>query len=361
MFRSPFYSGLSPFLAATQPSATTRVMSNRVPLSLHSEFTEYASLLRSLRTSHILDLTSHLSQYQSSTSQQSIDDHEDDPEQAGEGRVDGSFQVAHSEASSSSTRVRIDRNEPNEGTSLDPDLRSRRAPTRDTWTRWPMLSGDVQKPEWSLQDEVQHIVHTIRKNQRIQEKAAVQSDLLRQPGSSTRLNEEDDDAETLDESIFPVLTALTAEYLRALLDVCAEHIPSVAVSSRARLGALSWPGVLAAASASGIASPEAIHKVEVQLKTIYQNPEEIASSSEGMSRHLLILITCVNLVLKSVPDDRTSLAAARSRVVLKSREQLNSLLAASERNGDGDILRVVEPPLDSSLKRKRKKSKVSNG
>ena len=55
-------------------------MSKRVSSSLHSELTEYASLLRSLRATHTSDLTAHLSQPQSTSSQLGDEDGEEDEE-----------------------------------------------------------------------------------------------------------------------------------------------------------------------------------------------------------------------------------------------------------------------------------------
>lgn len=67
-----------------------------VPEALHSELTEYSSLIRALRTKKTLDVASHL--------QSVSEDHEQDK--------------------------------------------------RDVWTRWPLPKDDLAVPEWGLEDEV---------------------------------------------------------------------------------------------------------------------------------------------------------------------------------------------------------------
>ncbi|EKM57226.1 uncharacterized protein PHACADRAFT_59839, partial [Phanerochaete carnosa HHB-10118-sp] len=98
----------------------------RVPAALHSELTEYSSLLRALRTSNTLDLASQLTVPASGPTSL----HEDD---------------AASETSLG-----------DESESERPLTETKKAP-KDTWTRWPLLAGDVYVTEWSLEDEVRSI------------------------------------------------------------------------------------------------------------------------------------------------------------------------------------------------------------
>ncbi|KAI9464863.1 hypothetical protein HD554DRAFT_1233510 [Boletus coccyginus] len=76
-----------------------------VPTTLHTELTEYTSLVRVLRTARTLDLTSHLLQH--------------------------AAQQQHN----------------------DPD----------TWTPWPLI--DCPVPEWSLQDEIEQLAETVARAQ----------------------------------------------------------------------------------------------------------------------------------------------------------------------------------------------------
>lgn len=82
--------------------------SKRVPAAVHSELTEYTSLLRSIRTTQTLNVTSQL-----------------DPE-----------------------------------ATQDDDA-------RDVWTRWPLPEGDLPRPEWSLQDEIQSFMSNISASNRL--------------------------------------------------------------------------------------------------------------------------------------------------------------------------------------------------
>lgn len=101
-----------------------------IPTALHSELTEYSSLLRALRTNSILDVSHHLTQHGRADSSASED----------------SDQESHESSSTSE--------EPATGAK-----RKRRDETplfkkRDKWTRWPLLLNDLHKPPWSFQDEI---------------------------------------------------------------------------------------------------------------------------------------------------------------------------------------------------------------
>ena len=42
-----------------------------------------------------------------------------------------------------------------------PTFDKRKGKQRDTWTRWPLLAGDVHVPEWGLLDEVKHVAEHV--------------------------------------------------------------------------------------------------------------------------------------------------------------------------------------------------------
>ena len=155
----------------------------RVPTALHNELEEYASLVRSIRTSRTLDLASHLTQYSqiqrsaSGSSQRS--GYEDD---SGEEEID---ELDESQYNTENGRTTSDEDEVDldaEGRAVD--KRKEKAKShiktkskakiktineRDIWTRWPLLAGDVHIPAWGLDDEVAALSDHILRVQRIGE------------------------------------------------------------------------------------------------------------------------------------------------------------------------------------------------
>ncbi|THU77261.1 hypothetical protein K435DRAFT_702800, partial [Dendrothele bispora CBS 962.96] len=84
----------------------------RVPAALHSELTEYSSLIRALRTSNTLDVTSQLTPSASLS------------------------RPASPSVASTQSKIRSKKQK------------------KDTWTRWPLLPEDVPVPKWNFEDEV---------------------------------------------------------------------------------------------------------------------------------------------------------------------------------------------------------------
>jgi hypothetical protein len=128
----------------------------RVPQALHSELSEYASLLRALNTSHALDLTSHLAypapstldlNQSGSSSDSSYNDDESNMsfEHDDERVASNSFSPT---ARTSAPYVAVE-----DGSKKD----KAKARKTDLWTRWPHMSHDVHTSEWNLSDEVRLI------------------------------------------------------------------------------------------------------------------------------------------------------------------------------------------------------------
>ena len=170
-----------------------------VPTALRSELEEYSFLLRALRTSDTLDLSSQLIRAAGS-SQTSEDDDVHDPEAFG---------------SNSSSRKQ-----------------------KDAWTRWPLLIRDVPIPEWTLQDEVERLANRF----------------LQPPG-----NPDEETEDTAEEPIDPVaikhLTLETTGYLSQLFAAISAHVPMVEGSMQNRLKPLNWENILAIVGATGLVDP----------------------------------------------------------------------------------------------------------
>jgi hypothetical protein len=136
-----------------QCSYSASMSTRRVPAALHHELSEYASLLRALRTRDTLDVTKHLTKPFPMTLSQASDDHPSSEDEMNEmldklsksnhfsSTVSSYTDDAPSSRSRSRSRVH------------EVPCRKKQIP-RDHWTRWPLMLDDVLEPEWTLEDEV---------------------------------------------------------------------------------------------------------------------------------------------------------------------------------------------------------------
>jgi hypothetical protein len=156
----------------------------RVSAALHFELTEYASLLRALRTRDAMDLTTHLTK----PSPFSLHELLDDPQ------------------AKTSKKV-------------TPQQK------RDQWTRWPLLLEDVPIPEWTLEDEVAVIASRVMK---ARPTPAFEGPREHDDPSytdyfmSTELEEDDPDYPFY----VPYLTSTIASFLSTIFSLLAKHTPA---------------------------------------------------------------------------------------------------------------------------------------
>ena len=176
-----------------------------VPIALRSELEEYSFLLRALRTSDTLDLSSQLIRAAGFSQTPEDDDTHDQP---------------------LTTTVKASGSNPNS-----------RKP-KDTWTRWPLLIQDVPTPEWTLQDEVERLANKF----------------LQPPSNSSEETGEDVE-EPIDTDAVKHLTLETTEYLSHLFATIAAHVPVAKESMQNRLRPLNWENILAIVGASGLVDP----------------------------------------------------------------------------------------------------------
>lgn len=254
----------------------------KVPAALHSELSEYSSLLRALRTSNTLDLAAQLTPHVSAPPSASASVYEDDFE-------DDSILDDEGESERPLTETVTDPLDGTESSMQDEDAGMRKlkrkakrkvakakAP-KDTWTRWPLLAGDVHVPEWSLQDEIKLLATQAMK-------AEVTDELANQPdesvipagqaspddalpgASSTAISgfvpvdatSDEDDAGEEDPDLLlppPVLNALTASsgrFLCQVLALLAAYIPSREKSMQNRLHPTNWESVLDVVAVNGL-------------------------------------------------------------------------------------------------------------
>ncbi|KAJ3805135.1 hypothetical protein EV368DRAFT_51757 [Lentinula lateritia] len=260
----------------------------RIPAALHSELTEYSSLLRSLRTNDTLDVTSQLTRYFNHTGKEKAQTYDDDSEYINDGDAGSSCRTNPS--SKSSTR-RKRASQPQSLATEDIMSTKTNPSIHETWTRWPLLAQDVPYPEWTLQDEVAHITAFL-----LRETSSSPSDLDSDPNSSTS-------------SLISTLTLSSSCYLDSILASLAAIIPKRSVSMINRLAPAGWQSVLAAAQlqaasqASGGASTKyvrplyyiALHIYFFPLRNIvFVNKKGTRTRSEKTGKYIRVTVTPTN-------------------------------------------------------------------
>jgi hypothetical protein len=217
-----------------------------VPAALHSELSEYASLVRALRTSDISDLSSQLTRLiPVQESLESLQDANSQDTSSGN-EFDGYVPRDGSPPQPPLSRTGTPSEKPEfeEGSSNPPANERGRVKSKgahqssDIWTRWPLLPGDVPIPEWSFEDEV----HVVASRALMEQKS---------------LGDHENDEEPLfDDEPSPGIAFAASEHLSQILGALAAHVPTTELSMHERLAPLGWESVLAIVSAHGLATPE---------------------------------------------------------------------------------------------------------
>ncbi|KAJ7216653.1 hypothetical protein GGX14DRAFT_696376 [Mycena pura] len=215
----------------------------RVPHALHSELSEYASLLRALRANDTLDVAKHITRAPPPPTKR----HKPQPSS---GDIVVPVPPATDVGEGSSTLVGT---EPPKPKSTDPP---KPKPTRDTWTRWPLLAADVHVPEWGLDDEI--------------------AALVRQCLQTTAADEDVDDAEP--PSYLPHLTHSASAFLSSVLALLAHHTPARPQSMQNRLNPINWKTVLDVVASCGDVDAATIASVQARMEVIYGPYESPAMS-----------------------------------------------------------------------------------
>lgn len=206
------------------------VKRSKVPAKLHSELSEYASLLRALRTDHTLDLASHLTHHIPLLPSA-------EPQAASEPVnevVDNEHLLSGRSASHTTPSIA-------DTTARELVNGQKKLRTRDTWTRWPLLAGDVHVPEWGLEDEIKLLAeHSL--------KADDNGDSLNCAGegpfvSDVPRSKEDDDPR-LSPIALHALTEVSTTHLSNILALLAAHVPLAEKSMQNRVLPISWEAVL---------------------------------------------------------------------------------------------------------------------
>ena len=193
-----------------------------IPAALHSEISEYASLLRVLRATDTLDITTQLTQL-------------DSPNET--------LQATHEEPrqreSSTSSHVDTPLDEET-GSSSPGDDSAHPGRSWKNWTRWPLVPEDVHLPEWGFEDEVYSLA-----------KQVLLSDVSYGDANPDALIE--DQAEVLlPPSSLRALSDVSSAQLERILSALASYSRSAEESTHSRSHPIGWESVLNVVGTAGL-------------------------------------------------------------------------------------------------------------
>ena len=213
-----------------------------VPAALHSEISEYASLLRVLRATDTLDITTQLTRLDSPSSLPHpipVDGEETGQREAST--------LSHVDRTGiSSPFIQVHGRPSALGASILPRM------SRKTWTRWPLLAEDLHIPEWGFEDEV----HSLAKKA-LSFDFSTSNRLLADTASSSRgvdpnVFSEDEIEALLTPSSLRTLADVSSSHLEHILSALASYSPPVDKSTQYRRHPISWESVLNIVSAAGL-------------------------------------------------------------------------------------------------------------
>ncbi|KAK0194508.1 hypothetical protein F5146DRAFT_439502 [Armillaria mellea] len=208
----------------------------RIPVALHSELTEYSSLLRALRTERTLDVSSQISKHFQSIPTVVDDDYDSEDEDEADSRSTSPV-AGPSSQSPSQIAIRKRKSDEISISSTPPLKRKKKQQQADIWTKWPLLPEDIPQLQWGLEDEISVIVSQLQK--------------MRQQG-----NEDDDDE---GRQFLPHLRLSTSNCLEAILGTIAAHTPLRPDSMQNRLNPIDWRFVLNVLVDQKIVHPKCVH------------------------------------------------------------------------------------------------------
>ena len=276
----------------------------KVPAALHAELTEYSSMLRALRTTDTLDLAAHLMEPPPFASSRLVveddvsmidDDDEVDNATTGPPQTESSSRDLPSEQSSARSQL----------SSQTRKRKSGKTKQRDTWTRWPLLAGDVHVPEWGLMDEVkliaEHVLATSEGQDPIlHDKDVAAPDPTCEPTTtvtSPSVASDDGEEENTHPALSPAsLRALTAEssaFLARVLALLVAHVPAAEKSMQNRIRPICWETVVDVALTNGVISTRS---VACQYKLIRADGWSSASPTPSASA----CFACIHLASPTV-------------------------------------------------------------
>lgn len=254
----------------------------RVPAALHSELSEYSSLIRALRTNNALDLTAQLTSSLPASVAETAhyeDDHDHDDQEI-LARTDETEVVNPVEDDTKDSEyAEEDPARVEEATAHQRERKVQRNALKaklpkDTWTRWPLLAGDVHAPEWTFEDEVRLLAErSMRKHTPTASDPDVAQEApsedpadgntpsayvgaARKPDLGDTVDDDDLTDSLLTEYALDGLAASTSRYLSQLLALLATYVPAGEKSMQNRVHPINWESVLDIAAVNGLVQPE---------------------------------------------------------------------------------------------------------
>ncbi|KAI0037090.1 hypothetical protein K488DRAFT_67237 [Vararia minispora EC-137] len=238
-----------------------------VPAALHSELSDYASLLRVLRTNSSLDVASQLAKLPPADLNE--DTHEPDPFTSEPSRPTYSI----SERSAHSERKGKDRGrEQNKREMVPEELPTR---SRDNWTRWPLLPNEVHPTEWGFQEEVRSLAQQaldFRTAFSVPSPCAAEASV--QPHEPSDSDHYAPDLDSLSRPTLRVLTEVSSIHLERMLSSLVSFAPAAHQAFESRFGGIGWETVLEAVCAAGLFDVAIVDSVQRRLERMY-GPAEI--------------------------------------------------------------------------------------
>ena len=225
----------------------------RVPAALHFELTEYASLLRALRTRDVMDLTANLTKPspftlppQSEPVNLDSDNDNLDDELLDDLSSRSASITAGKSGENSAVAGSSDPNHPIEEATAAKKKVSKPKRKRDQWTRWPLLLDDLPIPEWNLEDEVAVIASQVMKSRLTPTFPVFEGPLEQDDPSRTDfvLNRELEEDDPDHPFYVPYLTAFTASLLSTIFSLLAKHTFARPASMQNRIEPLNWRSVI---------------------------------------------------------------------------------------------------------------------
>ncbi|KAF5392790.1 hypothetical protein D9757_000855 [Collybiopsis confluens] len=315
----------------------TKIKRKPVPAALHAELTEYSSLLRAIRASDTLDITSQLTRHHIGKGKEKAveafqndeqgdvmneDDEEDfyslpdtdPPDQSGFSSDPQSSQAGPSRLSDETTpkptrSIPFPSSPPVDASSSDEMKRKRlkMSSSRETWTRWPLLAEDVPVPEWSLEDEIAQIV----------------TSLFSQASTSTSDDELDHESAPSANPFSTLVSSLafaSTHFLDTIFASLASLVPKRPPSMINRLAPVGWQTVLAAAQVQTAGQPgNKLPGVDISTKVLERVERRLQEFYGTTVRPISLNPTMINSEMPRViagngtaPKDASSVRAAMS-------------------------------------------------
>ncbi|KAJ6588355.1 hypothetical protein B0H19DRAFT_1248027 [Mycena capillaripes] len=213
----------------------------KVPHALHSELSEYSSLLRALSTNDTFDVARRLTQ-PAPPNKRGPRREESPANSAAEGKGSQDAEEGEGTQDAAEGSSKLPQTEP-------PKRIHNRKRKRDTWTRWPLLVTDLEVPQWGLNDEIEALVRLCLRD-------------------SSHPRDEDVDPEE-SPACLPHLTQSASAFLSSTLALLAHHTPARTQSLQDRLNPLGWQTVLDVVASCGDVDATMLNNVKTRMEAIY--------------------------------------------------------------------------------------------